>query len=109
MRIAIFFICVAVVCVVASHAGNPPETEQTCVYNLRQIDAAAWQWSLEHKTNSSAKPTWDDVRPYLPKSLKVGTNGLPVCPHGGKYTLGATVANPPTCSLGGPNHSLAQK
>jgi hypothetical protein len=88
------------------NAAKPPESELTCVFILRQIDAAAWQWSLEHKKDPSARPTWNDIRPYLPESLKFGTNGIPVCPQGGKYTLGASVAESPTCSIGGPDHKL---
>ena len=109
MRIAFFSLFIAVAFVAASHATKSPDTEQTCVFVLTQIDGATQQWAFDHKKNSHTKPTWKDVGAYLSKSLKRGTNGIPVCPQGGRYTLGATVGDQPTCSIGGPNHSLPKE
>lgn len=71
----------------------------TCINNLRQIDSAKQQWALEKGKNANDTPTEDDLKPYL-------TGGkLPVCPSGGKYTIGKT-SESPTCSI--PGHELLQ-
>ena len=67
-----------------------------CVNNLRQIDAAKNQWALEHHKKSQDTLTWNDLRPYFPARW---TNGMPICPDGGTYTLGR-VGESPRCSLG---------
>jgi hypothetical protein len=76
--------------------------QNACINNLRQIDGAKQQWALENNIISNAMPTWDDVRPYLGR----GTNGvIPKCPQGGTYILNR-LDQSPTCSIGGPTHSL---
>jgi hypothetical protein len=104
MRIALSFLCLVLVFVTDSQATKSPDTH-TCIDNLTQIDGAKQEWALEHNKNSDAKPTWDDIRPYLADSFKSGTNQIPVCPQGGKYMLGR-VGDRPTCSIGGAAHSL---
>ena len=68
-----------------------------CINNLRQIDAAANQFALEHsKTNGEAIHFPDDLTPYI----KLNRQGkIPACPAGGVYSLKA-VGETPTCSLG---------
>lgn len=73
----------------------------SCINNLRQIDAAEQQWALEHHKTTNDIPTWDDVLPYLGQARP----SVPVCPQGGTYTL-ARLDEFPKCSLGGPSHSL---
>ena len=91
---------------------RPGRTEEhDCRFVLVQIDGATQQWALEHNQKSGAVPTWSDIRPYLPEFVKLGTNGVPLCPEGGRYTLGRVNMHGeegtlPTCSIGGPNHSL---
>jgi hypothetical protein len=86
----------------ASTAGNPAAArtaalQNACINNLRQIDAAKNQWALEKgKTNGSAVVA-ADITPYL-----VGKR-MPVCPAGGRYTIGK-VGDKPTCSI--PGHAL---
>jgi hypothetical protein len=75
-----------------------------CLNNLRLIEAAKQQWALENSKTTNDIPTWDDIRPYLGRFQ---SNSIPVCPKGGTYTLGR-VGNLPTCSVGGPDHSLSQ-
>jgi len=104
MRIALLFLSVVLLLITDSRAAKPPDAH-TCIDNLTQIDGAKQQWALEHGKNSDAKPTWDDIRPYLADSFKSGTNQIPACPQGGKYTLGK-VGDRPTCSIGGKDHSL---
>jgi sensor domain CHASE-containing protein len=78
-----------------------------CVNRLMQIEAAKVEWALEHNKTTNDVPTWDDIYPYLSSDFtnRWFTNGRPVCPEGGTYTLGR-VGVPPTCSIGGSRHSI---
>ena len=71
----------------------------TCINNLRQIDAAKQQWALENDKTADAIPPAQDLLPYLSNMV------FPVCPSGGTYTINA-VGVPPTCSV--PGHVLPQ-
>jgi regulator of replication initiation timing len=71
----------------------------TCINNLRQIDAAKQQWALENDKTADAIPPAQDLLPYLFNMV------FPVCPSGGTYTINA-VGVPPTCSVSG--HVLPQ-
>lgn len=68
-----------------------------CINHLRQLDGAKQQWALENKKTAEAIPTTQDLTPYLKDNI------LPVCPNGGKYTVGA-MNDAPTCSSDG--HTL---
>lgn len=77
-----------------------------CINNLRQIDAAANQFALEHgkKTGDSINfPA--DLTPYI----KLNAAGsIPPCPAGGNY-IDEKVGDQPQCSLGNsvtPGHVL---
>ena len=77
--------------------------KNACINNLRQIDGAVQQWALENKQNATAAPKTSDVLPYLKNSV--------ICPSGGttfgdSYTLGATVADKPTCQQVAATHVL---
>jgi len=77
-----------------------------CTVYLRQIDSAKQGWALEYKKTTNDVPTWDDIRPHL--DPHPGMNlpfELPKCPDGGVYTIGR-VDERPSCSIGGPYHSL---
>jgi hypothetical protein len=76
-----------------------------CVNNLRQIDSAKYQWALQYNKTTNDTPTWNDLLPFV--SRNGTTNDIPICPAGGTYTIGR-VGVPPTCSIGGINHSLPQ-
>ena len=69
---------------------------KACQGNLKQIDSAVEQWAMDTKAASNAVP------PAL--ATLVGAAGyiktLPVCPSSGTYTMGATIAAPPTCTIG---------
>ena len=77
-----------------------------CINNLRQIDAAANQFALEHHlTNGDAIHFPDDLTPYI----KLNSLGkIPGCPEGGSYSL-KRVGELPTCTLSTatPAHVLA--
>jgi prepilin-type N-terminal cleavage/methylation domain-containing protein len=91
-----------------------------CINNLRQIDAANQQWALEHSKQSTDSALVADLAPYLGRGAgeTVNTAGGQVagdinCPASGTYSLPATVADIPTCSLkvvgtstSAPQHSL---
>lgn len=68
-----------------------------CINNLRQIDAAANQFALEHNlTNGSPINFPSDLTPYI----KLNSAGeIPGCPQGGIYHI-SKVGETPTCSLG---------
>ena len=78
-------------------------TSQTnaCINNLRQMDGAVQQYALENKLASTATYTLSAIKPYI-KLTSAGA--LPACPAGGTYSPGASVTNPPTCSVTG--HAL---
>jgi hypothetical protein len=75
-----------------------------CPHTLMVIDGCKQEWELENRKTTNDTPTWNDLRPYLPKDW---TNGTPRCPEGGTYTAGR-IGDPPKCSLGGPRHSMPQ-
>ena len=76
-----------------------------CINNLRQYDGAVQQYALENKQASTATYTLALLKPYITLD---STGNLPPCPAGGTYTEGASVTNPPTCTLSGasPAHKL---
>ena len=79
-----------------------------CINNLRQIDAAANQFALEHgKTNGEAINFPSDLTPYI----KLNSQGkIPSCPAGGIYSI-KTAGETPACSLGStvaPAHVLPE-
>ncbi len=69
-----------------------------CINNLRQIDGAKQQWALENHKVDTDTPAEADLNSYL-------RSGMPTCPGGGSYTIGAMNANP-TCSLAAQGHLL---
>jgi len=72
----------------------------TCINNLRQIDAAKNQWALEKNKKNGDPVTEADIKPYI----KLDASGnLPKCPAGGTYTIGK-VGEKPACSIAG--HAL---
>ena len=107
MRVSLFFLCIVLFIVPGSRAAKTENTK-TCIFILTQIDGATQQWALEKNKTAKDKPTWKEIGPYLPKSVTVDTNGIPVCPEGGKYSLGRSADDKPTCSKGGRDHSLPE-
>ncbi len=71
----------------------------TCINNLREIDAAKAQWALDKNKPGDAVPTAQDLLPYLKDGV------FPACPDGGTYYLNS-VDTVPTCNLQG--HVLPQ-
>ena len=77
--------------------GRGDRKTRTCINNLRQIDAAANQFALEHQlTNGTRIHFPDDLTPYC----KLNSAGkIPPCPAGGTYQIGK-VGEQSVCSLG---------
>jgi hypothetical protein len=76
-----------------------------CINNLRQLDGIKQQWALENHKTTNDIPTWETIRLYLPQWEQEGRRIGPLCPQGGTYSLGR-VGDRPTCSIGGPDHTL---
>jgi hypothetical protein len=67
-----------------------------CINNLRQIDAAAYEFALEHHlTNGDRINFPSDLTPYIKLDRK---GNIPSCPQGGVYHI-SKVGETPTCSL----------
>jgi len=77
--------------------GGHGSPANACINNLRQIDAAANQFALEHHlTNGDRINFPNDLTPYI----KLNISGkIPPCPSGGTYYIGRVGKNP-TCLLG---------
>jgi hypothetical protein len=73
-----------------------------CVDNLRRIELAKDEWAKDRGKSTNNIPSWDDLRPYFPDQW---SNNIPLCPASGSYSISA-VGEPPTCTIGGPDHSL---
>jgi hypothetical protein len=78
-----------------------------CVARLIVLDGCKQYWAQVNEKTTNDTPTWDDIRPYLPNEWTniFWTNGIPVFPEGGTYTLGR-VGVPPTYSIGESRHSM---
>ncbi len=68
-----------------------------CISNLRQIDCAAQTWALENRKMPSDSYALSIVKLYVNRN----PGQIPSCPSGGNYSAGATVGDPPTCTVSG--------
>jgi len=66
----------------------------TCINNLREIDAAKQQWALEKSKPADAVPRPEELLPYLKEGV------FPACPDGGIYYLNSVEALP-ACTIQG--------
>jgi DNA repair exonuclease SbcCD ATPase subunit len=78
---------------------NQKDFANTCINNLRQMEAAKHQWALENRKADTAIPTASEVAIYI------RGDALPVCPAGGTYTLNSVNADA-VCTI--PGHALPQ-
>jgi hypothetical protein len=74
-----------------------------CVAQLKQMRAACAIYAIFNKWSPSATYVFTDLMPYVPLTE---WGSLPPCPEGGEYWAGATITNPPSCSLSGHGHYL---
>jgi type II secretory pathway pseudopilin PulG len=97
---AVVICVIAIFMAIALYSNYKPYTTgsaNTCINNLRQIDAAAQEFAQEKgKTNGEAIIYPNDLTPYI----KLNKDGkIPPCPKGGVYSI-KKVGDVPTCSLG---------
>jgi prepilin-type N-terminal cleavage/methylation domain-containing protein len=81
----------------------------TCINNLRIIDASKQQWALEMRRSGDSAPDEADLMPYL---VRGNSGRVPVCPSGGSeatfelsYEINV-VTNPPACLILPDTHKL---
>lgn len=55
--------------------------QNTCIANMRQIDAGISQWAMENRKSDTDTPTQKDIAPYLKN------NHFPHCPGNGTYVM----------------------
>ena len=67
--------------------------KNTCIANLKQIDAGKEQWAMDNKKDAGATVLQTDLAPTYIKSY-------PSCPSGGTYTIN-TIGTSPTCNQTG--------
>jgi len=65
--------------------------KNTCLNNLRQIDAAKQQWALEYNKTGAAVATSIEIASYI-------RGGFPSCPEQGDYDIG-NVNTSASCSV----------
>lgn len=70
--------------------------KSACITNLRRIETAKEQWTMDNKKGTGDATQMTDLAPTYIKST-------PVCPGGGTYTTGV-VGTSPSCTVTG--HSL---
>jgi len=71
-------------------------SQNACVNNLRQLQAAKEEWALENGKTNGMIVTVEDITPYI----QLDRNGnIPKCPAGGTYILGR-VGEDVRCSIG---------
>ena len=76
----------------------------TCINNLRQIDAAKQQWALETKQAGTAAPVFSDISSFL--------KNVVICPAGGRNaSFGSTyeindMVTKPSCQISSTSHFL---
>ena len=69
-----------------------------CLNNLGQIATAKFQFAADHKLQSDAVLTPEQVASYVQGGLK----GIHMrCPSGGQYTIGKTIEDEARCSVHG--------
>jgi hypothetical protein len=65
-----------------------------CISNCKEIELALSQWAIDNKkSRTDEAPPISNLLGYLKGSA------MPICPQGGQYGLGKTIADQPTCSL----------
>ena len=104
--VAIIALLAAVAIPSLMHAGTTAKTN-LCIDNLRMLDSAKSQWSLEKGALGTSVPAGTDIQPYLGR----GTGELPVCPldtaqsFATSYNLNNCQTSP-TCQIDPVKHLL---
>jgi septal ring factor EnvC (AmiA/AmiB activator) len=74
------------------------DARNSCINNLRQIDAAKNEWALENNKPAGTILSEQDISEICAEYIKGGV--VPVCPSGGTYSFNA-IGEPPSCSVHG--------
>jgi hypothetical protein len=86
--------------------GNADVRTPPCVANLELLRIEKGNWMRMDDKTTNDIPTWEEIDQIIsPSTLLQWSNGRPVCPDGGVYTLHRG-GDLPTCSIGGPRHAL---
>ena len=97
---AILLVCFIVIILIPDFATARYESNQnSCVNNLRQLQAGKMEWALETGATNGTPVTENDIKPYIQLDLK---GNIPLCPAGGTYTIGR-VGEDVKCSIGTSN------
>ena len=93
MKIGYRLIAIALVSLLLNGcSGKQAAKRNSCLNNLRSINAETQQYMLEY--NMERVPTFEEM------NLLWATGSVPTCPAGGIYTQAKTHRDLPTCSLG---------
>ena len=90
----------AALCIANYIRAQTTSQTNTCIDNLRLIDAAEQQWALEMGKEATSVPAATDLQPYLGH----GTGDLPWCPadttksFSTSYTIN-NCSTPPLCNI----------
>ena len=80
--------------------------ENSCINNLRQIDAAKQNWALDNKVSPNSVPADANIQPYLGR---VSNGSLPFCPAdpSSQFDSSYSINNlqlPPSCQIAPATH-----
>jgi prepilin-type N-terminal cleavage/methylation domain-containing protein len=101
MTVAAIIGLLAAMAIPASFKARNTAQKNTCINNLRQIDAAKQQWAVETKQKDGAACADTDVSPYI-KGLK-----MPECPAGGANSyIVNDIGSAPECTIDPATHIL---
>jgi hypothetical protein len=96
LSMILLFVSIVVVIIPNFVEARYTSSQNSCVNNLRQIQAAKQEWALENGKANGAIVTVEDITPYI----QLDSNGnIPKCPAGGVYILGR-VGEDVRCSIG---------
>jgi len=88
-------------------AATYESSQNACINNLRQLQAAKTEWALETGATNGTLVTESDITPYIQLDSK---GRIPKCPAGGTYIFGR-VGEDVRCSIGTSdwpnNHTLS--
>ena len=78
--------------------------KNTCVNNLRQVEAAKQQWALETKQSTNALPVYSDISSYLKNSVSCPAAGTDTS-FSGSYNPN-DIATPASCKIYPVTHTV---
>ena len=94
---------ISIVCLLATSQRAKYSTKviSGCRMNLRKLTDVKLYWLDRNHKPTNYMATWNDLREEIldqsPSFYRV-SNGIPLCPEGGVYTIGRS-GQPATCSM----------